>query len=279
MARINLTAGKAFSAVIMLETKENRDVAPFSAEEAFAEAGLFKPEISWNNGADYLGLVFGTRAHERAWVGEYFNVSVPFWDGLALYGDAAHQKGSRAWYPNVTSRTVNTPRGPLTEGVVEFQRTKTDSDKLYTLAVLGLKYDFVGRSIVRFERIRSDAAYTADEEALVKEAFVSPTGAQAFLVGENLPRYLRPGLDVPSQDLVYTSLHTPEPLEVRDLTFFGRVAMSLRDRSLQGYFSLAYKVGEGGTITAATALSGGDDFDELRGYASPTYYLTFREDW
>lgn len=283
IARLNFSLGKTFTTVVMAETKENEDASPFVAEEAFQATGLVKPEVNWSNGADYFGVVLGARERGRGWVGEYFNVEVPFIDGLALYGDAAHQKGSDAWYPEQNA------------GVTTFAQNLKDESTTYTLAVGGLRYDFEGGTILRAEYVRNDAGWTQDERdlalasvdvaALQEAAAAAPPAAPVLnadgetLYEVNLRRFLTPGLEVPGRRLAYASGHFPDLFGVKDWTFYARGAKSLTDGTVTGYASTEYKVGDAGTLAYAASGSGGRKDGELRGYTAPTHIVSYRHDW
>ena len=66
-----------------------------SGDEEFVAKGLAR--IEWNHNADSVALVAGNTERGEAWVGEY--ASVRFFDQLTFYGEARHERSSRAWYP------------------------------------------------------------------------------------------------------------------------------------------------------------------------------------
>ncbi len=275
IARLNLTSGKAFSTVLMTEYEENEDEAPFRAEQEFESTGLVKSEVSWNDGVDYFGVVVGGRQHGRGWLGQYFSVNAPFIDGLSLYADASQQRGSDAWYP--VGYDVVGPAGATT--VVTYEQTSVEAEKVRSLAVGGLKYDFVNGTILRGEYIFNQAGYDEDERELAISGFQSQNPAQLSVLEQNTNRFLKPGLDLPGRRFAYASLHFPNVFWITDLTFFTRGTRSLTDGSTAGYLSLDYKIGDHGTLSGSASGSRGQKDSELRGYSAPTQTIAYRHDW
>lgn len=275
MARVNLTAGKNFSTVVMAELDENEDQAPFVAEQTFRTSGLIKPEVSWNSGADYVGLVAGARERGRGWVGQYFNISLPIPEGLALYGDASQERGSEAWYP-VATQTA-TAAGPVS--TVAFEQTLAEDDEVKTLAVGGLRYDFEGGTIIRAEYIANESGYDAEEREVALKAFKTENPAQLADFETNAKRFLTPGLEVPGRRFAFASIYAPDLFNIKDLILYIRGMRSVTDGSAEGYGSVEYKVGDAGTVMLAASGTSGDEDEELKGYAAPTQILAYRHDW
>lgn len=275
MARVNFTAGKTFSLVMMSELKQNEDIAPFTAEEEFQTVGLLKPEISWNSGADYLGFVVGARELERGWIGEYFNLSLPIPEGLSLYGDASHERGSGAWYPE--DRAVVGPAGPAE--VVGFGHADANARDIRTLAVGGLRYDFEGGTVIRGEYIHNESGWTEEQREHALSALDRTSPLQAMLFEENLPRFMTPGFDVPGRRFAFASILAPDALSLKDLTLYLRATRSLTDDSTEVYGSMELKVGDAGTVLLASSATTGEDGSELRGYATPGQFVAYRHDW
>ncbi len=96
LVRVNLSAGRAFSAVVLAEVRANDD-APFVAGEPFEPKAEAKLEWSAPGGRGYVGVTGGAGQRSRGFFGEYGALSLT--DGLSVYADAVHQAGSRAWYP------------------------------------------------------------------------------------------------------------------------------------------------------------------------------------
>ena len=273
LARLNFSIGKQFSTVVMTRFQQNSDVPVFQAEQTYQNIGLVKSEFTWDNGANYVGAVAGGRAHSQPWAGVYGNYGLPFFDGLSLYADASAERGSAAWYP------VDAPLSPLPSAPrgIAFAKTRLGDGRTYTLATAGTKYDFVNGAILRFEYVYNQAGYSRAERDQVLAVAKAPALRPSFL--QNASRFLLPGLDLPGQRYAYTSVHLPDLFTVTDLTLDARVLRSLGDQSETAYANFDYKVGEAGTATAALQVAGGPKDGELRGYASPTFTVAYRQDW
>lgn len=276
IARANVSLGKRFSLVVMsevLENKDNVDIRTYSAEETWYPTVLIKPEINWNNGADYFGIVIGNKEKNRPWVGQYFSYGIPFFEGLTFYADSAHERGSNAWYPQIS------PLGPTQPSVISFARSKKDDTSVSSLAISGLRYDFEDGAIVRAEYIHNDAAYTKDERNLALASFQSAVPEQLALRSDNTQRFLAPGIELPGRRLVYLSAYVPNPFSLKDLIFFARGLRSLSDQSGTYYGSIDYTVGDSGTISYAYSLSAGPIDGEAKGFSSPLHIIAYRHDW
>lgn len=275
IARVNFTLGKSFSTVIMTEYEENKDEEPFRYGDEFASTGLLKSEVSTSDGTDYFGIVIGGRAAGHGWAGEYFNLQMPFFEGLSLYGDASHQRGSLVWYP--VSREQVGVNG--SEQITEMQQSQKDSDKVYTMADAGLRYDFEQGTILRIEYISNDAGYTKEERELYFASLLSISPTQRAVLAENGAKFGRNGLELPGQKYVYVSAHIPDFLTIRDLTFFMRALRSVNDESLNAYTSFDYLVGDAGTISVSASGDGGDKNTELRSLVKRSYTLAYTHNW
>lgn len=266
IARLNLTYGKSWSTILMGEYEENKDLAPFRSGAAFESAGLIKNELSWNSGADYVGIVGGGREKGHPWLGEYLNTAVPGVDGLSAYADARHEKGSEAWYP--------------VEGMpaVTFKQSRADKNRVYTLAVYGLKYDFEGGNTLRAEYVLNDAGYSKGENELQDAAFaVKKSPAQAPLFAENAERSLRPGLELPGKRYAFVSAYLPDVFKIDDLVIYLRSMLSLADKSTSSYASIDYSLKNAGTLLAAVSAT--PKAGELRALTSPTYSVGYKHLW
>lgn len=276
IARANYSFGKSFSMVVMsevLENKDNVDIRTYSAEEIWYPTVLIKPEFNWNNGSDYFGLVLGNKEKNRPWLGQYFSYGIPFFEGLSIYADSSHERGSNAWYPQVS------PLGPNKPNIITFARSKKDDTTVKSLAISGLRYDFEDGSIVRAEFIHNDAAYTDDERDLALASFQSPVPEQLAFRTENTQRFLAPGIELPGRRLVYLSAYVPNPFSLKDLIFFARGLRSISDQSGTYYGSIDYTVGDSGTISYAYSLSNGPIDGEAIGFSSPLHIIAYRHDW
>lgn len=220
LARVNLSVGRALSLVLMTEYEDTDDEDDSFVEgEAFESKALAKAEVSWNDGSDFFGIVAGGREEGRPFFGEYLSWTLPFVEGFSVYGDASHERGADVWYPG-TQMAESPAFGP--QKLKVFEKSKLGDDKLHTLAVAGLRYDFENGATVRAEYIRNDAGYDEKQTKALHATF-SPRELQraAFvdqsLIETNFRRAHRRGTELPGQKYAYASLTWPKAFENADL--------------------------------------------------------------
>jgi hypothetical protein len=231
-----------------------------------------KHELSWNDGADYFGVVFGSPEKGDSWIGEYFNIVV--FDGLSFYADAAHQKNSEAWYPVLEK----SPLAP-TQDVVQLRQSKLAGDKVYTLAVAGARYSFEGGSDLRFEYIANDAGWTKEENERSVLALNLRSPLQVADYTQNLQRILKPGLEYRGRSFALISMRVPDAFEFKDLALYGRMLRSLADGSSTIYGSLEYGFWSASTLLVSAYASQGKPESDLRGLASSAVTAGIRQDF
>ncbi len=269
LARMNFTVGKSFSTVIMADVEKNEDDTAFRYGETWQPSVLIKPEINWNNGADYMGLVVGGRAEGKPWLGEYFSYGVPFIDGITVFADAAHERGDQVWRP------IQGSEGRTTD----FKQVHSEERKIKTIAAGGMKYDFVGGSIVRVEYILNEPGLSSDERKQAKAGLTSLLPQDRAVFKDHLAKFLTPGLELPGQRYWYTSLHMPDFVDFKDLIFTVRILHAVNDGSKSVYGNFEYKIGDSGTLALALSGTHGQDDSELRGFSDRSQTLTYRYDW
>jgi len=269
LMRVNLSWSKDVTSVLILEPTEEYKDDIYRAEETFEPKLLLKNEIAWNSGADYVGVVLGSGP--SSWVGEYFNFSLT--DGLSFYGDASHEKGSRAWYP-VKEQT-------LQQGVVEVVnlRQSKDNDVIYTLGVAGLRYSFEGGSDIRMEYVANTAGWSKDEMQLGVQALDWKRQEQLRFLQTNSQRWFRPGLEFRGQRYGMVSLRMVDLFNVKDLTFYVRGLHSLTDKSESYYGSMEYAVGDSTTLLLSGFGTRGEADQDLRGLVASSVLGGVRQDF
>jgi hypothetical protein len=271
IARVNLTWTKFFTTVLMSETSENEDLAPFRAEETFQSRALMKHEVNWNSGSDYLGLVYGAPELGSPWIGEYFNITLL--DGLALYGDASQQRNSEAWYPVIESS------GVPGQQIIRMKQSRAHDGKVYQLAVGGLRYSFEGGSDLRFEYLANSAGWNIDDNVNAKAALDTKSQIQLPDYKTNLRRVARPGLEYRGQRYGMVSLRVPDALTFKDLTLYGRYMRSLQDYSTSVYGSVEYGFGSASTLLISGVGTRGAPESDLRGVIASSYSAGLRQDF
>jgi hypothetical protein len=282
LARVNLSVGRALSLVLMTEYEETGDEDDvFIAEETFQSKALAKAEVSWNDGSDFFGIVAGGREEGRPWLGEYVSWTLPFVEGVSIYGDASHERGADVWYPGTKSA-----ESPVfgSQKLRVLEKSELGDEKLRTLAVAGLRYDFENGATLRAEYIRNDAGYDEEQTKALHETF-SPRELQRTgfvdqsLIATNFQRAHLRGTELPGQKYAYASLTWPKAFENADLQLFARSLYSLTDRSSSTYAAAEYALGDAGTAFYAATSNAGDEVSELKGLTSTTHVAGYRHTW
>ncbi|MCX6124153.1 MAG: hypothetical protein NTV34_05310 [Proteobacteria bacterium] len=271
LVRVNLTWNKNLSSIFLAETEPHKDTPVYQAEEVFQTKSLMKHEVSWNSGADYLGLVYGAAETDGPWVGEYFSQSL--FEGLSVYADASQQKSSHAWYP------TEEPSPLPGKTVIQMRQSKVDERKTYNLSVFGLRYSFEGGSDMRLEYVLNSFGWSTDECKLGLRVIDSRQTVQLPDIKANTARWLKPGLEFRGMSYGLVSLRLPDLFDWKDLTIYLRNLRSLQDRSASYYGSLEYGFGTASTALLASLVTTGDPDAELRGFVSSSVLAGLRQDF
>jgi hypothetical protein len=218
LARVNVSAGREWSAVLLAEVAPNGEPA-FVAEEPFEPKAQLKVEYAAPTGDRYVGITAGAAQRSRAWFGEY--ATLPLWAGLSVYADAVHTVGRRAWYPVDDGA-----------GVATFAQTGMETRSLRTLALGGLRYSFEGGADVRLEYVFDEAGWDRGDLARASRA----ASSDPRLVG----RYLDPGFELLGRQLAYVSVLLPDLPPLKRTTVQGRYLRSLTDRSGAAFVTTSY---------------------------------------
>ena len=272
LARINLTWQKNLSTVVMTETEATKNAGEFRAEETFETRSLVKNEVSWRDGSDFLGVVFGAPEVGSPWVGEYFNISL--FDGLSFYGDASHHKQSAAWYP-VFEPSAQIP----SQKVVQLRQSKLHDKVTYTTAVAGLRYSFVGGSDFRLEYLSHNAGWSKVENENAMQALDTTKSLQLSDYKNNLKRSLRPGLEFRGQKYAMISLRLPDAFNIKDLVVYGRALRSLADLSEKYFGTIEYAFGTSSTLIFQGLTTMGEKDTDLRGVVAASLTAGLRQDF
>jgi hypothetical protein len=218
LARVNVSAGRAWSAVLLAEVAPDGEPA-FVADEPFEPKAQLKVEYAAPTGDRYLGITAGAAQRSRAWFGEY--ATVPLWAGLSAYADAVHTVGRRAWYPVDDGA-----------GGAAFAQTGMETRNLRTLALGGLRYSFEGGADVRLEYVFDEAGWNRGDLARASRA----ASADPRLVG----RYLDPGFELLGRQLAYVSVLLPDLPPVKRTTVQARYLRSVTDGSGAAFVTTSY---------------------------------------
>lgn len=214
LARVNLSAGRAWSGVVLVEVRDNGE-RPFVAGEPFEPKAEAKLEWSDPGGRGYLAVTGGAGKTSRGFFGEYASLSVG--DGFSVYADAVHQVGSRAWIPVEPA-----------PGAVRFEQALAGAG-LRTLALGGVRYTFAGGTDLRLEYLFDEAGWDARRLRLAARAAAVLPGPPPA-PGDVGP-WLDPGFELVGRQHAYASLSIPD-LPPRDRTAIAvRYLVALEDGS------------------------------------------------
>jgi hypothetical protein len=234
LARVNLSAGQAFSAVVLAEVMDNGD-EPFREGQRFHEKAALKLEWAARSGAAYLGVTGGGekvrggrldgRTVGRGYVGEYGAVQLT--DGLSAYADAVHQAGSDAWIPVERA-----------DGAVVFTQ-RAQLRGLRTLAVGGLRYTFTDGTDVRLEYVLDEAGWTRRQLRLAYRAaslgFPPPAGHAAAVSA-----WQRPGFEILGRQAAYASVTFVDLPPWKRTRLQLRFLQALEDDSVAAFATVTY---------------------------------------
>lgn len=247
LLRVNLSAGKQWSAIALAELTDN-DEDPFVAGEPFRRQGQIKLEYSAASGRGYVGATAGARENSRPWFGEY--ASLELTEGFSAYVDAAHQKGSRAWY--AVSRIPNFPL---------FVQRDVESDRWRTLAVAGLRYTFVQGTDARLEYLHQDAGYRKDDFALAAQAAAAATSREA------LAPYLSPGFEFIGRRMALVSVRVPDLPPAKRVMVQTRYLHSFTDGSGVAFVTGSLDASDAVVLFASGSVIQGEDTAEFSRFA------------
>ncbi len=262
LARVNLSFGKEWSAVVLAEVRSNGEPS-FVAGEPFDPKAQAKLEWSAPSGRGLAAVTAGAGPRTRGWFGEYGSVSLT--DGLSLYADAVHQLGSRALYP-VLFMTSTSPDATTRYA---FVHTEARSG-LQTLALGGVRYTFKGGADVRLEYMFDQAGWTPAQLALASHAASSPQctsfGGGLFCTPpspETIAAWLDPGFEILGRQHAYVSLSLPDLPPQKKLLVQLRYLLSLEDGSGVAFATASFAATDTVVVFASVAGTHGDDHGAL----------------
>jgi hypothetical protein len=236
LVRVNVSAGRAWSAVLLAEVEDNGE-APFVAGEPFEPKAQAKLEYTAPGGDLYAAVTAGAAQRSRGWFGEYF--TAPLVAGLSAYADAVHTVGRRAWYP------VPDPVLGAT-----FAQTGMETRRLRTTALGGLRYAFENGDDLRVEYLFDEAGWTDAQLSAAQTAAVA--GLAAGDPG-GVARFADPGFELLGRHLVYASLSLPDLPPGERTRVQARYLRSLTDGSGAAFVTGSYDATD--TVVAFISLS------------------------
>jgi hypothetical protein len=245
LARVNLSLGSAWSAVVLAEVEPN-GAEPFVAAEPFDPKAQAKVEWSAADGRGYVGVTVGAGEKARGWFGEYGAASLT--DALSIYADAVHQAGSRAWYPVDAGA-----------GAVSFAHTATGRD-LRTLALGGIRYTFAAGADLRLEYVFDEAGWTEAQLALAARAASFASGPPA---PETLNAWLDPGFEIVGRQHAYLSLRLPDLPPAKKTALQLRYLAALEDGSGAAFATASFDATDSVVLFASAMGTHGSNLGAL----------------
>lgn len=213
--RLNLSAGQRFNLVAMAEYEPEKGDLPriYSGRR-----GLVKPEFSWNNGADFFGLVLGGAEKLRfPFIGEYFSLNIT--SAISIYFDIAHFKGGEAVKPVL----VTLPGLPEEDALIAFDQPYLEKDSFNHEAVLGTRLTGDHGIELKIEGYFNSQGYNSIE-----------TQKSRILADEKSPLstlFFSPAVEYRYKTAVLASLRVNEFGHKKRMNAFMRYLKSLKDSS------------------------------------------------
>jgi hypothetical protein len=257
LARVNLSAGREWSAVFLGEVAPNGEPA-FVAGEPFESKAQAKLEYTAAAGDWSLGLTAGAAQRSRAWFGEL--ATLPLFAGLSAYADAVHTVGRLAWYPVDGGA-----------GAPAFAQTGMETRRLRTLALGGLRYAFESGADARFEYVIDEAGWSRGD--LLRAALAA--SADPRLVD----RYLDPGFELLGRRLVYFSLLFPDLPPRQRTTAPARYLRCLTDGSGAAFATMSHGATDAVVVFLSASLTHGGESGALSRLARGTALLGAEVNW
>jgi len=211
MGRVNLSIGRNFSGVLLVETRPSH-----ATDQAYERPkALAKFEYSNPEQANYVGFVVGAAEHDYSWIGEYANLQLR---EFSLYADARHTLGSDNWYP------TSDPRAG-------FVQSESDSKRVYTLAVVGWRWSMPRLVDLRLEFLHNGAGYSETQETQA----LATMAAQRYSP-VSVDHYFNGVPDMRGRHYAFAVLRMPDIGPQDHFTIMLRYLLSMTDQSSAVYF-------------------------------------------
>ncbi len=238
LARVNLSAGRAWSAVLLAEVRDSGE-APFVAGEPFEPKAEAKLEWSDPGGRGYAAVTAGAGRDSRGFFGGYASLAIG--DAFSIYADSVTQKGSRAWFPVDDGA-----------GGARFEHALAGA-RLRTLALGGVRYTFGGGTDLRLEYLFDEAGWDVARLRLAERAAAAPPAPGA------VEAWLDPGYEVVGRQHAYASLTVPDLPPRKRTTLAVRYLAALEDGSGAVFATASYDATDAVVLFASgTTTHGGD---------------------
>ncbi len=242
LARVNLSAGRAWSAVLLAEVRDSGE-APFVAGEPFEPKAEAKLEWSDPGGRGYAAVTAGAGRDSRGFFGGYASLAIG--DAFSIYADSVTQKGSRAWFPVDDGA-----------GGARFEHALADAG-LRTLALGGVRYTFAGGTDLRVEYLFDEAGWDVARLRLAGRAAAAPPAPGT------IEAWLDPGFEVAGRQHAYASLTVPDLPPRKRTTLAVRYLAALEDGSGAVFATASYDATDAVVLFASGTATHGSDHGAL----------------
>lgn len=272
LLRVNLSPGRQWSIVALAELGANGDDA-FRAGERFERQGLVKAEFTTADGASYAGGTVGVTRGIDPWFGGYGMLGLT--EGLSVYVDTSHTRGSQAWYPVAVGPRLETsswdpasagfPSGALplssmpvlNPPQVAFARPFADDDQWRSMVAAGGRYTFARGDDLRVEYLFQQAGWRESDFLRGFEA------ARFALSEEAFAPYVRPGLEFLGRQFLLLSLRTPELPPRKRLEVQTRYLHAFTDTSRLLFLTGRFEATDRLVLFVSGTVTGGPEHGEF----------------
>lgn len=183
LVRMNFSLGQQLSVVAMAEYEPEQQERPriFAGRRA-----LIKPEYSWNNAANSVGIVLGVAEKQGfPFVGQYATYSLS--DNLQIYADAAQFQGADLALPT----RINVPGRAQTNSFIVYDLPELKKEATNFELVVGARYSLPDNMEVRAEGYVNSVGL---DDATLQDAQTLERGNSPFL-----PLFFQPGAESQSK--------------------------------------------------------------------------------
>jgi hypothetical protein len=255
LLRVNASAGKAWTAVLLAELTPAPGEVPFTAGEPFSPKGQLKLEWADEQGRGQVGVAGGVGTRTWPFFGEYAQWQLT--DGLSVYADASHSSQRTAWYPALAAESP------------AFVHRASVPEHLATTAVGGARYAFEGGLEVRVEALFNEAGWSRDELRAAGERPLAWAQPQQFA----------PGLEFLGRWVGYASARLPDLPPGKRLALSARYAHSFTDDSGAGFLTLTLDASDAAVVFASALVTHGTASGEFSRVARAAFSAGASYSW
>lgn len=226
LARVNYSANQENSWIFISEPVSNNERF-YMYEKSFVPQWMLKYEKSKRKSRNYAGLLGGQEHLGNSFIGEYGQWEVR--TGHSLVFDFKHSRSHSTYRPEL-----------LDSGYINFNLVENLGWS--HIGTIGYRYE--GDFDFRFEYLYNSLGYSKEEWTLVKTSLTDFTNP---LYEQNILRFNSSGLQLNSQNYLYTSVRITNPFSKDGLNIYFRNFYGFMDSS--GSFQTESDMGVGDRLT------------------------------